>query len=265
MSTQPVYDAIADQVLSEDADIIAVNPPADMVFALATRLSETVSPPTLRILGPDDVLRSIRRVFPVAARLAELEAAGTVTIRNAAVESGTTLFCTEEVVYALAIAGESTDLLSLEDGDFVSTAYVYYDERVTEATPFSLRTPPLADVEETLADEFDDTVAEDFIGLTELLFPVTRYPDIDPETIGVIVAAKHGLQLYRISKWGEDVGVASRATFSREKAELEEAGLIKTEKVPMDVGRPRLKLHLAEDELIDRSGDELLSELKDRL
>ena len=58
--------------------------------------------------------------------------------------------------------------------------------------------------------------------------------------------------LYDISRWGEDVGVASKATFSRAKSRLEDAALIRTEKVPIDVGRPRLRLTLpAEYDALD--------------
>jgi DNA-binding MarR family transcriptional regulator len=50
---------------------------------------------------------------------------------------------------------------------------------------------------------------------------------------------------------GEDTGVASKATFSRVKTRLEDRDLIETEKVPIDVGRPRLRLVLVPDDLED--------------
>lgn len=45
-----------------------------------------------------------------------------------------------------------------------------------------------------------------------------------------------------ISKWGEETNIGSKATFSRSKTELENEGEIETEKVPIDVGRPKLRL-----------------------
>lgn len=63
----------------------------------------------------------------------------------------------------------------------------------------------------------------------------------DEVVVSLLAAAKHGQLLYDISKLGEDVDVASKATFSRTKTTLEERGLIATEKVPIDVGRPRLR------------------------
>jgi len=65
--------------------------------------------------------------------------------------------------------------------------------------------------------------------------------------------------LYDISKWGEDVGIASKATFSRTKTRLEELGLIDTEKVPIDVGRPRLRLKLGDERLHDADAEEIAS------
>ena len=52
------------------------------------------------------------------------------------------------------------------------------------------------------------------------------------------------------------MGLASKATFSRMKGRLEEQGVIATEKVPIDVGRPRLRLRLG-----DQLRDEEISDL----
>jgi predicted transcriptional regulator len=55
------------------------------------------------------------------------------------------------------------------------------------------------------------------------------------------------------------VGIASKATFSRTKTKLEDMGLIDTEKVPIDVGRPRLRLKLGDDQLKSANTDQLAS------
>jgi predicted transcriptional regulator len=71
--------------------------------------------------------------------------------------------------------------------------------------------------------------------------------------------------LYDLSKWGEDVGVASKATFSRVKTNLEEQGLLDTEKVPIDVGRPRLRLLLGDERLREADPEELPSVVREML
>jgi len=70
---------------------------------------------------------------------------------------------------------------------------------------------------------------------------------LDEVDLTLLAAAKHGVQLYEISRWGEDTGLASKATFSRAKNRLEDGGMIATEKVPIDVGRLRLRLMLGAD------------------
>jgi DNA-binding MarR family transcriptional regulator len=83
--------------------------------------------------------------------------------------------------------------------------------------------------------------------------------------ISLLVAGKNGELLYDISKWGEDVGVASKATFSRTKTRLEDNGLLDTEKVPIDVGRPRLRLLLGDQRLADATADELAAVAREML
>ncbi|MFB6177166.1 MAG: DUF5821 family protein, partial [Halobaculum sp.] len=50
-----------------------------------------------------------------------------------------------------------------------------------------------------------------------------------------------------------------KATFSRTKTRLEDVGIVDTEKVPIDVGRPRLRLKLGDDRLREASSEDLAS------
>jgi len=115
-------------------------------------------------------------------------------------------------------------------------------------------------VQESLAGSLGDDTASDFDGvLASMETARGDGDDLDEVTVSLLVAAKNEELLYDISKWGEDVGIASKATFSRTKSELEEAGLLDTEKVPIDVGRPRLRLKLGDDRLREASAGELAS------
>ena len=82
--------------------------------------------------------------------------------------------------------------------------------------------------------------------------------EVDEVVISLLAAASNEQLLYDISTWGERVGVASRATFSRKKSTLEEHGVIETEKVPIDVGRPRLRLLFGDERLHEADTDELV-------
>ena len=140
---------------------------------------------------------------------------------------------------------------------YIAGAYEQYAGALDRAEAFSLRTPGLSRVRETLAERIGESAAADFDAVLTSMESARGDGDgLDEVTISLLVAAKNDELLYDISKWGEDVGIASKATFSRTKSELEDAGLITTEKVPIDVGRPRLRLKLGED-VGDASAGEL--------
>ncbi|MFB6175911.1 MAG: DUF5821 family protein, partial [Halobaculum sp.] len=68
------------------------------------------------------------------------------------------------------------------------------------------------------------------------------------EVKAALVVAAHGELLhYDVSKWGEDSGLASTASFSRHKSQLEDEDVIETEKQPVEMGRPRQRLKLTEE------------------
>ncbi|KPN32124.1 hypothetical protein SY89_02884 [Halolamina pelagica] len=111
-----------------------------------------------------------------------------------------------------------------------------------------------------MAADIGDQSREDFDTVLSSLETARGDGDgLDEVTISLLVAAKNDVLLYDISKWGEDVGIASKATFSRTKTRLEELGLIDTEKVPIDVGRPRLRLKLGDERLHGADAEELAS------
>jgi hypothetical protein len=70
---------------------------------------------------------------------------------------------------------------------------------------------------------------------------------LDAVSVALIAAAQSGALSYDLGKWAEETGVASKATISRRKTALETDGVIYTEKVPVEVGRPRQRLLLADD------------------
>ena len=161
---------------------------------------------------------------------------------------------------ALVVAGESAAALSTDDDDFVDHAEGFYDDAWENAEPFSLRTPPLSRIRSTLEEDLGPEIETDFDAvLTSLETARGDGEGLDEVTISLLVAAKNEALLYDISKWGEDVGIASKATFSRTKTNLEDLGLIDTEKVPIDVGRPRLRLKFGNEKLADASADGLAS------
>ncbi|WP_135828705.1 transcriptional regulator TbsP [Halorussus halobius] len=240
-------------------EMLVVNPSADAIEELIDVATEYEGElPTFRMLAESETLKDVMEDFIVASNAADLIDADALALRTIDEAPSNSLLVTEDVVIALVTADDRVGGLTADDETFVGEAYDYYADQFESADEFSLRTPPLTRVRDTLSDEISADAQQDF---DEVLSSMeTARGDgngLDEVTISLLVAAKNEALLYDISKWGEDVGIASKATFSRTKTKLEDMGLIGTEKVPIDVGRPRLRLKLANDDLRSADTDQL--------
>ena len=242
------------RTLFEDANSILIVNPAPRVFRtiMMTASSFDDDLPVLQVLASPDVLKSSTEDFILASHIADLLYQDTLELRTTTnIARNSLLVSDEQVVTIISLADELTGLHS-EDEELVDNVQSTFIDDWEEGDTFRLRTPPLTRVQETLSEEFGDDVEDDFMTLFE---SVNRIPgednELDEVTITLLVAANNELLFYDISKWGEDTGMASKATLSRVKTRLEDRGLIETEKVPIDVGRPRLRLVLIPDDLED--------------
>ena len=251
-----VYRAVLDDVTG---DGLAMGLPTGGVEALLDVLAESDDPPTVRLLATESVLKTVTSDFTVAGTAADLVAAGVLSLRTTEERLDGPLLCTDEAVVSVVSTDEHAAGLVTRDETFVEAARTGYTEQWEDADEFGLRTPPLSRVHETLGDEFGPDVRADFERMRTALGTQRGDGEIDEVVVSLLAAAKNEQLLYDISTWGEHVGVASRATFSRKKATLEEGGLIDTEKVPIDVGRPRLRLLLGDERLHEADTDELVS------
>ena len=250
-----VYRAVFSET-TDDAFVVA--PAAASVERLVTVLDGLDSPPTVRLLAFDSTLKDVLDDFLVASTAADLIDEGTLSLGTIE-EAGTgQLIVTDDTVVSLVTAGQRVAALGTDDGEFVANANERSEERWEASSSYSLRTPPLSRIRETMAEAFDPGVRDDFDAVLASLDTARGDGDgLDEVTISLLVAAKNEELLYDISKWGEDTGVASKATFSRTKTRLEEMGLLDTTKVPIDVGRPRLRLLLGDERLSEADADEL--------
>ena len=240
-------DVLAESLAAASDELYLLNPTATTVEELVEELDDDA--PTVRLLAGEGTLKSVMDDFLVASSAADHVAAGTLELRTA--ESSTnTLVVTEAAVAALVDTGEQSAALCSDDEAFVESTYDRVADRWETADEYPLRTPPLSTVRRSLAEELGEPTAADFDAVLDSLETVRGNGEgLDEVTIAILVAARNDELLYDISKWGEDVGIASKATFSRTKSRLEETGLIDTEKVPIDVGRPRLRLKLGDERL----------------
>ncbi|TSD15346.1 hypothetical protein DP107_05750 [Haloglomus irregulare] len=250
-------------VLSEaltgvDETVFVVNPAPGTVDELVEVLS-TDDDATVRLLADEAVLKDVMDDFIVASRAADLVEADQLEFRTYA-NGDNTLLVTEDSVAALVAAGGQVAALTTTDESFIEGTHAAYSDAWDAAETYDLRTPAISRVRETLRESLGPDSADDFDAMLATLGTARGDGDgLDEVTISLLVAAKNRELLYDISKWGEDIGIASKATFSRTKTRLEEAGLIDTEKVPIDVGRPRLRLLLDKEGLEDASEQELIS------
>ncbi|WP_411963751.1 transcriptional regulator TbsP [Haloferax sp. YSMS24] len=251
---------IIESVLTSTADeVLVANPTADVIEGLVTVATDIGSGlPQIRLVAEESVLKTVMDDFIIASNAANLVDEGVLSMRTARDEVENTLFVTPNTVVALVGAGGKVAGLVTDDEEFVQTALDAHRSHWEDAPEFKLRTPPLSRVRETLAEDIGEETLDDFDSVLASLTSARGDGDgLDEVTISLLVAARNEVLLYDISKWGEDVGIASKATFSRTKTKLEELGLIDTEKVPIDVGRPRLRLKLGDDQLADADIDDL--------
>lgn len=233
-----------------DDDLFIVNPTQATMRELVETISESPPATTVRLFADRQPLKDLVEDFLVASAVADLVAEEALAVRVLEdVPRNALLLGDDFVVSVVATDGQIAGLTST-DGDFVSTTFRYYRRRWRRADEYSLRTPPLSRIRSSLDDDIGPDAVADFDRVLDSLETARgNGQGLDEVTIALLVAANNNELLYDISQWGEDIRLASKATFSRTKNHLEEAGLIETEKVPIDVGRPRLRLLLGSSRL----------------
>lgn len=249
-------DVLGEALAAEGDSLFVIAPDAPTIEALVEVLGSSAS--SVRLLADRDTLKAATSEFLIAGRAADRIEAGTLEIR--AGDDGTnTLLLTDNAVVSVVRADGHAAGLTTTDEAFVDETKERFEAAWEAAETYTLRTPSLARARETLAAELGESTAEDFDAiLSSLETTDAERGAFDEVMISILTAARNEDLLYDISKWGEDVGIASKATFSRTKTRMEEAGLIDTEKVPIDVGRPRLRLKLADERLENADPDDLL-------
>ncbi|WP_273837172.1 DUF5821 family protein [Halococcus sp. PRR34] len=254
-------------ILSEESgEVIAVGFDTGSTRALVELLAESEEPPKARLLVSEGVLKWMRDDFVLASTAAELLEANTLDVRAATDQIDGVVLVTEGTVVSLLTPDEehSTALVT-DNAEFVEAARGHWNDLWEDGEEFNLRTPAYTRVVESLGEEFSSEMESDFRTVLESIESMHDEGELDEVGVSLLVAAKHEQQLYDISRWGEDTGVASKATFSRKKTQLEDQGLLDTEKVPIDVGRPRLRLVLGEERLRDADAEELASVARELL
>jgi hypothetical protein len=248
----------ADVVRNVDEMLVTTSAIAD-VSGLTRAL--TGSSTSVRLLLGAAVLAELRREFFVASQLKDHVESGIVDVRITGDEAYPTLLITDDVVRCITgLSSDSIAVLSRTDDEFASESRAVFEDRWEDAETLSIRAPARSQLLGTLDDEFGSAVRTDFESALETIGAIDSDGDsTDPVQLCLLIGAKHEIQFYELGRWGETTDVASRAKFSQEKQALEKAGLITTEKVPREVGRPRQRLVL-HDGRGNQNADELIRE-----
>jgi len=249
----------------DDEELFVVDPSAQTIVSLVEAAVGRDDLPEMSMLVKEQTLKDVMEDFLVASKAADLVADGALDLRLLDEAVDNALFVSASRVVVLVSTDDHVAALASDDEEFVDEVFETHSAAFERAETYGLRTPAISRVRETMADEIGEATREDFDGVLAAIDSARGDGGLDEVTVSLLVAARNDVLLYDISKWGEDVGIASKATFSRTKTRLEDLGVIDTEKVPIDVGRPRLRLKLGDERLRGLDAGELAVEVAEML
>lgn len=238
-----VTEAVETFLENASGPVYAVRPSVELINLLVERTTRQ-STPVLHVLTHDAELKSLRKHFPRATRAADLVDREQLTLTAAAPDGWGTTVATRDT--ALAVSQVDEHRLAFE-ADAVPEGIIdacVQHRKIGER--FDLRTPSWGTVTETLTETLGEAVREDVATAVEALDTLTE-PTLDEVGCTLLVAARHELLLYHLTHWAEDIQLRSKAAFSRAKGDFEEIEIVESEKVPIGVGRPRLRVMLTDE------------------
>jgi hypothetical protein len=257
------FAGIAKQILDSTQDLLFANPDTAMIDAILSVLEEDVET-DVRMLVDEATSREAFDDFLIAARTAEATE-GPLELRIADTDGVPLVVTDDEAIVPIAVSGSAAGLRDTDNG-FVAAARKEYNEVWDGASVYSADMAGISSICNALEKQANAEVRRAFEqALTNAKTLGTRDDVLDVVTLGLLIGAKYEIQLYDLGEWGEETGVGSKATFSRMKTQLEEGGLITTESVPGNIGRPRLRLKLVNDALLDVDEEDFAQQARTHL
>lgn len=230
--------------LDSGGEIRIINPTLALLSSVVAQAGPSSHGGRLELLVTTPVARAVEDRFPTAAQLADLAANDRLSMRVSSTSHAGTLVdgALTGVVYARAAVPA---LLAIDPDVWGGWFAHSWEAAVTDARPIEHPTVGYQRLCTTLAERVSGPVADRFDQLVRAAraqLPVDA--EIDPTALALLATGWCGGELADVTAWGVDMGVASRATFSRVKTQLVEAALLETTPIPQAVGRPRLRLEL---------------------
>lgn len=234
---------IEDQIQNEN---IAIHPGRKstlrMIFATYTQVNETGD---IQLLLRPQTVKSTKEDFLLASYITNCVENEDVEVRKT--EQEMTPLIASEDVSVIALGYKSEHMVAVEKQAIEQDTQQLFNEIWNQADEVNFHVPGISTVKNSFVTRFSTELAEEFIDYMKGFYPEAGEQEISSVDIALLFAAEKELMFYDINRWGDFIGFASTATFSRKKRELEEKGLIETENEQVNLGRPRMKLFLAND------------------
>lgn len=246
-------------VFTADTDVFITSSRVSDFTDILYALEEHGSEGKIRILTDDETAKAVRRRFLVASYLVDYIERGIISVRRREGHLPSLIVDDDEVTTITGIDESNLTVLTTDDETFVTGTDETLEEQYANAAEVSFRTPAYSGMLEQLGDALGAEMRADVeTALSQAAATRNDETSVDPVRLSILMGARNEVQFYELGNWGESTGVGSKAKFSREKRKLEDIGLIDTEKIPKDIGRPRQRLVLGAD-IDDVDATELLS------
>lgn len=206
----------------------------------------TVETTDVDVLIPKSIAKHVRRDFPLNSKVAELIKQDGINLYSTEVTPLPTTIVEDDGLYYFVRFGEVEQFVTPSSDEIPTTVVEEFHRLLETGEQIQIDILPWSDLLSQLEEMVDIETRQEFERLIEAA-RIKNLGALDDISVAIIAAAQSGALLNDLSTWAEEVGLASKATFSRRKSDLEDDGVIYTEKVPIDVGRPKLRLKLADD------------------
>jgi hypothetical protein len=198
------------------------------------------------ILVSESTADNLRKSFPLNSKIKEILEQHDSTLYSTDESSLPTTVIDGERVHYYVQMGNVERFVKLSDDEIESILTNEFESLLETSTHVDIETPAWSELLAKLESGVGAQTRSEFEQLIEAA-KFEEMDSLDAVSVTLIAVAQSGALGYDLGKWAEETGVASKATISRRKTALETDGVIYTEKVPVEVGRPRQRLLLADD------------------
>ncbi|WP_152418571.1 transcriptional regulator TbsP domain-containing protein [Halorubrum distributum] len=200
----------------------------------------------MNILVSKTTADNLRRSFPLNSKIKEILEQHNATLYLTEEPSLPTTVIDGNQAHYYVRMGNVRRFVKLSDDEIGSILTDEFESLLEAASRVDIDTPVWSELLAKLESVVGLQTRSEFEQLIEAA-KLEEMDSLDAVSVALIAAAQSGALSYDLGKWAEETGVASKATISRRKTALETDGVIYTEKVPVEVGRPRQRLLLADD------------------